>query len=111
MNFDLTDEQQLLRDTTQDALARFGVETRTAADESELGWSREAWSRLADIGILELGFDPEESGPIEIMVVLTEMGRLLSPEPVAAAALIPGALIAELGDQAGLLCHLNELGW
>lgn len=108
MNFDLTDEQELLRDTTHDALARFGVETRTAADESELGWSREAWSRLADIGILGLGFDPEESGPIEIMVVLTEMGKLLSPEPVAAAALIPGGLIAELGD-AGQRALLDEV--
>ena len=111
MDFDLTDEQELLRDTTHDVLARFGgVETRTAADESELGWSRAAWSRLADIGILGLGFDPEESGPIEIMVVLTEMGRLLSPEPVAAAALIPGALIAEWGDtgQRALLDEVAE---
>ena len=108
MNFDLTDEQELLRDTTHDALARFGVETRTAADESELGWSREAWSRLADIGILGLGFDPGESGPIEIMVVLTELGRVLAPEPVAAAALIPGGLIAELGD-AGQRALLDEV--
>lgn len=111
MDFDLTDEQVLLRDTAHDVLARFGAaETRAAADESELGWSREAWSRLADIGILGLGFDPEESGPIEIMVVLTEMGRLLSPEPVAAAALIPGALIAELGDtgQRALLDEVAE---
>ena len=31
------------------------------------------------------------------MVVLTEIGRRLAPEPVAQAALIPGGLIAELG--------------
>jgi alkylation response protein AidB-like acyl-CoA dehydrogenase len=31
-------------------------------------------------------------------VVLTEIGRRLAPEPVAQAALIPGGLIAELGD-------------
>ena len=31
------------------------------------------------------------------MVIMTEIGRRLAPEPVAQAALIPGGLIAELG--------------
>ena len=31
------------------------------------------------------------------MVIMTELGRRLAPEPVAQAALIPGGLIAELG--------------
>ncbi len=38
-----------------------------------------------------------ESGQIEIMVVLTEIGRRLAPEPVLHAALGPGSLIAEFG--------------
>jgi alkylation response protein AidB-like acyl-CoA dehydrogenase len=39
------------------------------------------------------------------MVVMTEIGRRLAPEPVAAAALIPGTVIAEHGSDAqrGLL--------
>ena len=99
MDFDLTDEQELLRDTTREVLARIGdIESRNKIVDSDLGWSREVWAQLADIGILGLGFDPEESGQIEIMVVLTEVGRRLAPEPVAAAALIPGGLIAELGN-------------
>ncbi len=57
------------------------------------------WRQLAEIGMLGLGFDREESGPIEIMVVMTEIGRRLAPEPVADAALIPGGLIAELGSR------------
>ena len=95
MNFDLTDEQQMLADTTRDMLARsYDTESRNKAVDSELGWSREVWQQLAEIGILGLGFEPEESGPIEVMVVMTEIGRRLAPEPVAAAALIPGAVIA-----------------
>lgn len=97
MNFDLTDEQQMLADTTRDVLAQaYDTEKRNKVVESELGWSRDVWGQLAEIGILGLGFD-EDSGPIEVMVVLTEFGRRLAPEPVAAAALIPGAVIAAYG--------------
>ncbi|MCV7405219.1 acyl-CoA dehydrogenase family protein [Mycobacterium marseillense] len=100
MDFQLSDEQSLLRDTTRDLLARtYDPESRNKVIGSDLGWSREVWSQLADTGILGLGFDPDESGQIEIAVVLTEIGRRLAPEPVLHAALGPGALIAELGSQ------------
>ncbi|MCA2242468.1 acyl-CoA dehydrogenase family protein [Mycobacterium sp. WUMAC-067] len=100
MDFQLSDEQSLLRDTTRDLLARtYDPESRNKVIGSELGWSREVWSQLADTGILGLGFEPDESGQIEIAVVLTEIGRRLAPEPVLHAALGPGALIAELGSQ------------
>ena len=101
MDFQLSDEQVLLRDTTRDLLSRtYDPESRNKIIESELGWSRDVWSQLADTGILSLGFEPEESGQIEIMVVLTEIGRRLAPEPVVHAALAPGALIAEHGSDA-----------
>jgi alkylation response protein AidB-like acyl-CoA dehydrogenase len=104
MDFDLTEEQQLLADTTRDVLLRgYGtVEVRNKVVDAPLnagpGWSTDVWKQLAEIGILGLGFDPEESGPIEVMVVMTEIGRRLAPEPVAAAALIPGAVIAAHGS-------------
>ena len=99
MDFDLTDEQGMLRDVTREALTRtYDIETLLKVGDTELGWSREVWAQLAEIGILGLGFEPEEAGQIELMVVLTEIGRRRAPEPVAQAALIPGGLIAELGD-------------
>jgi alkylation response protein AidB-like acyl-CoA dehydrogenase len=101
MDFQLSDEQSLLRDTTRDLLARsYDPESRNKVIDTDLGWSREVWSQLADIGILGLGFDPEESGQIEIMVVLNEIGRRLAPEPVVHAALVPGSLIVEQGSDA-----------
>ncbi|OBA75698.1 acyl-CoA dehydrogenase [Mycobacterium sp. 1554424.7] len=101
MDFQLTDEQGLLRDTTRDLLSRsYDPESRNKIIGSDLGWSREVWNQLADTGILGLGFQPEEAGQIEIMVVLTEVGRRLAPEPILHAALAPGALIAELGSDA-----------
>lgn len=101
MDFQLSDEQILLRDTTRDLLARsYDPESRLKVVDTELGWSREVWGQLADTGILSLGFDTEEAGQLEIMVVLTEIGRRLAPEPVIHAALGPGAIIAEVGSDA-----------
>src|SRR6201994_2877829 len=101
MDFQLRDEQALLRDTTRDLLSRsYDAESRNKAIASDLGWSREVWTQLAETGILGLGFDPDESGQIEVMTVLIEVGRRLAPEPVVHAALGPGAIIAEVGNDA-----------
>jgi alkylation response protein AidB-like acyl-CoA dehydrogenase len=99
MDFDLTEEQQLLRDTTRELLSRsYDTERINKVIDTELGFSREVWDQLADVGILSLGFDAAEAGQIEVMVIQTEIGRRLAPEPVAGAALIPGGLIAERGN-------------
>ncbi|OBJ48052.1 acyl-CoA dehydrogenase family protein [Mycobacterium sp. 1423905.2] len=101
MDFQLSEEQALLRDTTRDLLSRsYDAESRNKIIDTELGWNRDVWSQLADIGILGLGFEPEEAGQLEIMVVLHEVGRRLAPEPILHGALAPGALIAEQGTEA-----------
>lgn len=98
MDFQLSDEQTLLRDTTRDLLSRsYDTETRNKVVDTDLGWNRDVYKQLADIGILGLGLEPDAGGQIEIMLVLTEVGRRLAPEPVVTAALGPGALIAERG--------------
>jgi alkylation response protein AidB-like acyl-CoA dehydrogenase len=101
MDFQLSEEQTLLRDTTRDLLAKtYDAESRIKAVDSDLGWSREVWTQLAETGILGLGFDPDEAGQIEVMTVLTEVGRRLAPEPIVHAALGPGSIIAEVGSDA-----------
>ncbi len=101
MDFQLSEEQALLRDTTRELLSRsYDAESRNKVLETDLGWSREVWNQLAEIGILGLGFDPDEAGQLEIMAVLIEVGRRLAPEPIVHAALAPGSLIAELGNDA-----------
>ncbi|CAM4468795.1 Acyl-CoA dehydrogenase [Mycobacterium basiliense] len=103
MDFQLSDEQALLRDTTRDLLSRsYDAESRNKITDTELGWSREVWGQLADTGILGLGFDPAEAGQIEIMLVMTEIGARLAPEPIVHAALAPGGLIAQRGTDAQL---------
>jgi alkylation response protein AidB-like acyl-CoA dehydrogenase len=99
VDFDLTEEQQLLRDVTREVLSRnYDITRYNEITNGELGWSREVWKQFAEVGLLGLGFDPDEAGQIEVMVVMTEIGRRIAPEPVAQAALIPGGLIAEVGS-------------
>jgi hypothetical protein len=100
MDFQLTGEQELLRDTTRSLLSRsYDQESRNKIVDSPLGWSREVWNQLAETGILGLGFEEDAGGELEISVVMTEIGRHLAPEPVMPAALAPGSLIAEMGSQ------------
>jgi alkylation response protein AidB-like acyl-CoA dehydrogenase len=100
VDFDLTEEQQMLRDVTRDVLTHnYDITRYNEITSGELGWSREVWNQIAEVGLLGLGFDPTEAGQIEVMVVMTEVGRRLAPEPVAQAAIIPGILIAEVGAE------------
>lgn len=98
MDFQYGEEQLLLRDTTRGLLARnYDIETRNTVAGTELGHSSDVWKQLAETGILGLGFEPEAGGQNEVAVVCTELGRRLALEPIVAAALGPGTLIAERG--------------
>ncbi|MTE12447.1 acyl-CoA dehydrogenase family protein [Nocardia aurantiaca] len=105
MDFDLTPEQEMLRDTVRDVLSRgYTPERRTEVVGTELGWDPKIWATLADIGVLGLTFAEEDggmgAGPIEAMLIMTEIGRRLAPEPVLDCALLPGWLISTAGGDA-----------
>ena len=103
MDFELNEEQKLLRDTTREVLTRaYDTEKRNKIVAGELGWSTDVWKQLAEVGLLGLTFAEEDggmdAGPVEIMAVMTEVGRRLAPEPILDAVLVPGGLISELGS-------------
>ncbi|MCC3316915.1 acyl-CoA dehydrogenase family protein [Nocardia africana] len=102
MDFELTDEQVMLGETVRDLLARaYDPESRLKVLDTELGWSRDVWAQLAELGVLGLSFSEEDggvgAGPVETMVVMEEVGRRLAPEPLLDAVLLPGGLVASLG--------------
>ncbi|MFE3193372.1 acyl-CoA dehydrogenase family protein [Nocardia sp. NPDC059240] len=99
MDFELTDEQVMLRDTVRDLLGRaYDPETRLKVTDTDLGWSRDVWRQLAELGVLGLPFEEEDggvgAGPVETMVVMEEIGRRNAPEPFLDAVLVPGGLVA-----------------
>lgn len=105
MDFELSEEQTMLRDTVRDLLTKtYDVEKLREVTDTDLGWSRTVWKQLADIGILGLTFAEADggadAGPIEFSSVMTEFGRALAPEPYLDAVLVPGALITATADDA-----------
>lgn len=115
MDFEYSDEQVLLRDTTATLLSRaYDAEKRNQIIDTDLGWSREVWGQLAEVGLLGLTFSEEDggmdAGPIEVHAVLTELGRRLAPEPIVDCVLTPGGLISDLGsvEQRKVLADVAE---
>ncbi|GAC80525.1 Acyl-CoA dehydrogenase [Gordonia malaquae] len=105
MEFDLSEEQVMLRDTVRDVLtSTYDVETLRSVTDTDLGWSRDVWNSLAEIGILGLVFSEDDggmgAGPEELSVVMGELGASLAPEPLLGSVIVPGMLVARTADDA-----------
>ena len=98
MDFDFTDDQEMLRDSVRKWVDKgYGFERRKVIVKSG-GFSREAWGEIADLGLAGL-YVPEAHGgmgfgPVDAMVVMEELGRGLVLEPYAQAALIAGDVLS-----------------
>ncbi|HEY0942263.1 MAG TPA: acyl-CoA dehydrogenase family protein [Steroidobacter sp.] len=105
MDFNFSEEQQLLVDTVQRFVRdTYSFETRREILKSQPGWSRETWQALAGLGLTALNV-PEEhgglgNGPVETMLVMNALGEGLVVEPFLPAAVITPALLNALGDEA-----------
>ncbi|WP_146585717.1 acyl-CoA dehydrogenase family protein [Puniceibacterium confluentis] len=102
MNFDLTDERQML----QDGLRRYLRETVTAdllasASQSATGQSDRLWSGLAEMGVIGALFSEEQGGfggaGFDIALVFEELGRAGTFEPLLEMGVLSGGLLAALG--------------
>ena len=53
MNFELDDEQTMLRDTTRELLNRsYDAEKRNATSATDEGWNASVWKQFAELGLL-----------------------------------------------------------
>ncbi len=111
MDFSFTEEQRQLEDTVRRFVAKdYAFEQRRAIRDSAVGWSREAWQALADIGLLALNV-PEEhgglgAGPVDTMLAMNALGPGLLLEPYIASAVVATALLRECPPQSGLLARM-----
>lgn len=105
MDFNYTDEQNMLRDM----LARFVADTyefekRQKLIHSEPGWSRDNWNQLAEMGILGMTF-PESyggfgGGAVDTQLVMEELGKGLVVEPYLPSVVLAGTALVETGGAA-----------
>jgi pimeloyl-CoA dehydrogenase small subunit len=116
MDFDLTDEQRLLRDSIDRLLAdNYTFEKRRSYLTEAEGWSRALWSRYAELGLLGLPFAERHGGfgggGVEIMLVMEAFGRALALEPYLATIVLAGTALRLAGSdaqQAALLPQIAE---
>ena len=105
MNFDYTEEQQMVRDS----IARFVQDDydwdtrRTIVDGAE-GMSRDNWQTFAELGWLSIPFAEADGGfggsVIDLSVVMEELGKGLVVEPFFPTVVLFGGLVSRAGDEA-----------
>lgn len=98
MDFALTEEQQLLKDSVTRFLGyTYGFAARSVILASAEGQSAKIWSGFADLGLLGLPFSDADGGfgggPVETMLVMEAMGRALVVEPYLAEIVLAGAVL------------------
>ncbi|MFW8637382.1 acyl-CoA dehydrogenase family protein [Cribrihabitans pelagius] len=103
MDFNLTEERVMLRDTLRRFLAdKYAHEERRALIAAGTPFDGGIHAGLADLGVLGAMFSEEQGGfggqGFDLMVVFEELGRAGVIEPVLPAVLA-GGLIAALGGE------------
>jgi alkylation response protein AidB-like acyl-CoA dehydrogenase len=99
MDFNLSKEQELLRDGLGKFLStRYDLEKSRAAAKTGAGWQPDIWRGFADeLGILGAAL-PEDvggigGGPVEVMVIAEALGHALVVEPYVDTVVVAGGLL------------------
>src|SRR3954465_5542273 len=107
MDFNLSTEQELLRDGLGKFLStRYDLEKSRSAAKTGAGWQPDIWRGFADeLGILGAA-RPEEGGgigggPVEVMVIAEALGHALVVEPYVDTVVVAGGLLQRAGGPAG----------
>jgi pimeloyl-CoA dehydrogenase small subunit len=105
MDFDLSEEQRLLKDSVDGLLASsYDFEQRKKYAAEKNGWSRAVWSKLAEQGLLGLPFAEADGGfgggAVETMIVMEALGRALVLEPYLATVVLGGGFLRHGGSAA-----------
>ena len=105
MDFSLTEEQRLLRESVESLFAdHYAFDARNRYSQEAGGWSRVMWKHYADLGLLGLPFGEQyggsASGPVETMIVMEAIGRALALEPYLATVVLAGGLLRLGGSEA-----------
>ena len=106
MDFELSDEQRLLKDSvdriTADRYADLKVRAGYMGEPG--GYSHAVWKEYADLGLLAIPFDEAHGGlaqgPVETMLVMEALGRTLALEPYLATVVLGGGALRHGGSDA-----------
>jgi alkylation response protein AidB-like acyl-CoA dehydrogenase len=105
MNFDLTPEQEQLRDTASSFARQKSPPARLRKlRDDPRGYSKELWKQMGDLGWLGVLFSEEQGGFggafVDAALILEEIGATLLPEPFVASVILGGIALSKAGSEA-----------
>lgn len=98
MDFDLSEEQSILKDSLERLLAdKYGFEDRKRHMASPEGWSPQLWNSYAEMGLMALPFAEADGGlggtPVETAIVMEALGKALALEPYFSTVVLGGGFL------------------
>jgi pimeloyl-CoA dehydrogenase small subunit len=114
MDFDLNDEQRMLKDSVERLLkGRYDFDARRKISASSEGFSREIWQAFAEMGLLALPFPEDDgglgAGPVETMLTMEAFGKALVVEPYLPSVILCGGLLRHAGSEAQRAEHIPAI--
>ncbi|MDF2365696.1 acyl-CoA dehydrogenase family protein [Sneathiella sp.] len=114
MDFELSDEQNMLKDSVERFVKdNYSAEARAKLAETELGFSQDHWKKMAELGWLGLPFSEEVGGfggtAIETAIMMESMGSGLVLEPFLSTVILGGGLVSEAGSSAQIEAIIPEV--
>ncbi|WP_309083554.1 acyl-CoA dehydrogenase [Chelativorans sp.] len=103
MDLNYSPEQLMLKESAARFLSEVSsFEFRRQIIASEAGMDEEVWRGFAELGWLALPFAEENGGlgcgPVEISLLMEEMGKALVTEPFLASVVLAGGLLERVGS-------------
>ncbi len=105
MDFEYSEEQQLLADSVRKYLANeYGFEARRKLIASDTGCSESSWSTFAEMGLTAIPFAEADGGfgggAVDLMAAMEAFGEALVVEPLLDHIGLAARLVARAGSQA-----------
>lgn len=103
MDLDLSEEQELLRDTVRGLCQRHAdLAVVRQLEDDEVGFPDKFWAALAESGVIGLHLPEEHGGSgmsfVDAAVVYIELGRALAPSPHFPSVVMAGGVLAAAGS-------------
>jgi alkylation response protein AidB-like acyl-CoA dehydrogenase len=98
MDFDVTEEQEILRKTARDFLtSKCPTSLVRAVEENKQGYAAQLWEQIADLGWVGFAVPEDHGGGggsfMDLCIIMEEMGRALAPVPFIPVVLCQYAIM------------------
>jgi alkylation response protein AidB-like acyl-CoA dehydrogenase len=105
LDLDFDQEQELLRQTARDVLARHSpLEVVRQMEDDPVGYPAALWTQLGELDLIGLLLPEEYGGSgmslIEGVALYEELGRALAPSPHFVSAVLSGGVLAAASSEA-----------